>query len=132
MSRHVWTSAEVEELQRASLIVAADVIYSDDLTDAFFSTLERLMMQRPEKVAYLALEKRYNFTLDDLNVVANGYSRCRSYLRDEGECNDLKSRSLPCFVGKRIDLTQIPQYVREYDRGNDVELWQIKYEKQKP
>ncbi|CAL5439810.1 unnamed protein product [Camellia sinensis] len=130
--RHIWTSAEVEELQRASLIVAADVIYSDDLTNAFFNTLERLMMQRPEKVAYLALEKRYNFTLDDLNVVANGYSRFRSYLRDEGECNDLKSRSLPCFVGKLIDLTQIPQYVREYDRGNDVELWQIKYEKRKP
>ena len=49
-SRYAWTSAEVEELQRASLIVAADVIYSDDLTDAFFSILESLMMQRPEKV----------------------------------------------------------------------------------
>ncbi|XP_058226862.1 uncharacterized protein LOC131335501 isoform X1 [Rhododendron vialii] len=130
--RYAWTSVEVEELQKASLIIAADVIYSDDLTDAFFKTLERLMKLRPEKVAYLALEKRYNFTLDDLNVVANGYSHFRSYLRDEGECNDLKSRSLPCFVGKRIDLADIPQYMREYDRGNDVEIWQIKYEKQKP
>lgn len=34
----------------ASLIIAADVIYSDDLTDAFFKTLERLMKLRPEKV----------------------------------------------------------------------------------
>lgn len=90
------------------------------------------MKLRPEKVAYLALEKRYNFTLDDLNVVANGYSHFRRYLRDEFECNDIKSKSLPCFVGKRIDLTEIPQYMREYDRGNDVEIWQIKYEKQKP
>ncbi|PSS07441.1 Methyltransferase-like protein [Actinidia chinensis var. chinensis] len=129
--RYGWTREEVEELQRASLIVAADVIYSDDLTDAFFNTLEKLMMQRPEKVAYLALEKRYNFTFDDLNVVANGYSRFRSYLRD-GEGDGVESGSLTCFVGKCIDLTEIPQYMREYDRGNDVEIWQIKYEKRKP
>ncbi|GFZ04153.1 putative methyltransferase family protein [Actinidia rufa] len=129
--RYGWTREEVEELQRAALIVAADVIYSDDLTDAFFNTLEKLMMQRPEKVAYLALEKRYNFTFDDLNVVANGYSRFRSYLRD-GEGDGVESGSLTCFVGKCIDLTEIPLYMREYDRGNDVEIWQIKYEKRKP
>ncbi|KAL6996488.1 hypothetical protein U1Q18_006621 [Sarracenia purpurea var. burkii] len=131
LKRYAWTSAEVEELQRASLIVAADVIYSDDLTDAFFNTLERLMVKRPEKVAYVALEKRYNFTLDDLDIVANGYSHFQSYLRDDGECDDLQKRSRPCFVGKCIDLTQIPQNVREYDRGDDVEIWQIKYEKRK-
>ncbi|KAA8540421.1 hypothetical protein F0562_024660 [Nyssa sinensis] len=127
--RYFWTSSEIEKLQRASLIVAADVIYSDDLTDAFFNTVERLMSQSPEKMLYLALEKRYNFTLDDLNVVANGYSHFRSYLRSDGECDGLKNGSWPCFVGKSIDLTQIPQYVREYERGNDVEIWQIKYEK---
>lgn len=48
--RFSWTSSEVEEVQGASLLVAADVIYSDDLTDAFFSTLERLMSQGSEKV----------------------------------------------------------------------------------
>ncbi|XP_052183875.1 uncharacterized protein LOC127795933 [Diospyros lotus] len=127
LKRHAWTSAEVEEIQRASLIVAADVIYSDDLTDAFFNTLERLMAHRPEKVAYLALEKRYNFTVDDLNVIANGYSHFRTYLHD-GDCDDDNGRSRPwrCFVGECIDLTQIPQYLREYDRGDDVEIWQIK------
>ena len=31
------------------------------------------------------------------------------------------------FVGKRIDLKQIPQYTKAYDRGEDVELWEIKY-----
>ncbi|CAK9185665.1 unnamed protein product [Ilex paraguariensis] len=125
--RHAWTLSEVEELQRASLFVAADVIYSDDLTDALFTKLKKMMSESPEKVLFLALEKRYNFSLDDLDVVANGYLRFRSYLRDEGEHGELEYGSLPCFVGKCIDLTQIPQYVREYDRGNDVELWQIKY-----
>ncbi|KDP37220.1 hypothetical protein JCGZ_06276 [Jatropha curcas] len=124
--RYSWTSAEVEEAQAASLLVAADVIYSDDLTDALFSILERLMSRGSEKVLYLALEKRYNFSLDDLDVVANGYSHFLSYIREK-ECG-----SYPCFVGKRIDLSLIPQYMREYDRGNDVELWQIKFVGRKP
>ncbi|XP_016649157.1 PREDICTED: methyltransferase-like protein 22 isoform X3 [Prunus mume] len=131
--RYSWTFSEVEAAQEASLLVAADVIYSDDLTDAFFSTLQRLMSSGSEKVLYLALEKRYNFSLDDLNVVANGYSHFRSFLRLEGDADSeaLECRSMPCFVGKCVDITQIPQYVREYDRGTDVELWQIKYNKTK-
>ncbi|GLT62179.1 hypothetical protein SLA2020_348360 [Shorea laevis] len=127
--RYTWTFSEVEEVQGASVIVAADVIYSNDLTDAFFGVLERLMSLGSEKVLYLALEKRYNFSFSDLDVVANGYSHFCSYLRDEKECEEVKNGSLPCFVGKRIDITQIPKYVREYERGNDVEIWQIRYEK---
>ncbi|XP_050289830.1 uncharacterized protein LOC126727981 [Quercus robur] len=126
-----WTFSEVEEVQGASLLVAADVIYSDDLTDAFFNVLEKFMSLGSEKVLYLALEKRYNFSVNDLDVVANGYSHFRSYLRDDSECKDIKNGSVPCFVGKRIDITQIQQYVRDYDRGNDVEIWRIKYEKKK-
>lgn len=45
-----WSKSEVEKLQRASLLLAADVIYSDNLTDAFFSVLEAIMSSSPEKV----------------------------------------------------------------------------------
>lgn len=37
------------------------------------------------------------------------------------------TEEMPGFVGKCIDLTQIPQYMVSYDRGNEVELWEIKY-----
>ncbi|XP_058115485.1 uncharacterized protein LOC131258283 isoform X1 [Magnolia sinica] len=125
-SRYSWTPLEIEEAEGASVILAADVIYSDDLTDAFFNTLAGLMLHGSKKVLYLALEKRYNFSLDDLDIVANGYSHFRSYLRDEGECRTLGG-GMPCFVGKLVHLAQIPQYIREYDRGNDLEIWEIKY-----
>ncbi|KAJ8773466.1 hypothetical protein K2173_004296 [Erythroxylum novogranatense] len=128
---YCWTSAEIEEAQGASLLLAADVIYSDDLTDALFSFLERLMSLAPRKVLYLALEKRYNFSLDDLDVVANGYSRFLSYLRDGEENKDLEDGHSQCFVGKRIDLSLVPQYVGKYDRGNDVEVWCIEYKEKK-
>lgn len=50
---------------------------------------------------------------------------------EDADSEALECGSMPCFVGKCIDITQIPQYVREYDRGTDVELWQIKYNKTK-
>jgi predicted nicotinamide N-methyase len=49
-SRYSWTFKEIENVENASLLLAADVIYSDDLTDAFFSTLERLMSRGSTKV----------------------------------------------------------------------------------
>ncbi|KAK4428081.1 Methyltransferase-like protein 22 [Sesamum alatum] len=127
-----WSVSEVEELRKASLLLAADVIYSDDLTDAFFRVLEVIMSDSPEKVLYLALEKRYNFTIDDLDVVANGYSHFRSYIKDDEEEDDLETERSCSFIGRLINLEEIPQYVQEYDRGNDVEIWQIRYAKPKP
>lgn len=49
-SRYSWTSAEIEEAERAVVLLAADVIYSDNLTDLFFGTLEKLMSHGSEKV----------------------------------------------------------------------------------
>ncbi|KAK8489154.1 hypothetical protein V6N13_015132 [Hibiscus sabdariffa] len=127
--RFSWSSFEIEEVQKASLLLAADVIYSDDLTDALFGILDRIMSHGPEKVLYLALEKRYNFSLDDLDVVANGYSKFRSYLKDESECECLEHSSVSSFTGRCINIAEIPQYVGGYDRGKDVELWEIRYSK---
>ncbi|GAA0140618.1 methyltransferase [Lithospermum erythrorhizon] len=162
-SRYGWNASDVEELQRATLLVAADVIYSDELTDAFFRTLAALMSQSGRKVLYLALEKRYNFSLDDLDIVANGYTHFLSYLHDgckqstnctpnfqdgldtitngishfqnlhgeNAQCNTNGNEVSHIFSGKRIGLAEIPQYVKEYERGEDVELWEIVY-KPKP
>ncbi|CAH2068020.1 unnamed protein product, partial [Thlaspi arvense] len=121
--KYCWSSQDFEQVKNASFIFAADVIYSDDLTIALFAMLKRVMSFGCDKVLYLGLEKRYNFSMDDLDVVANGYACFRSYIQEDGLC-ERKDKS---FVGKRIDVTQIPQYTKGYDRGEDVELWEIKY-----
>ncbi|KAG0499034.1 hypothetical protein HPP92_003725 [Vanilla planifolia] len=126
-SRYSWSTSEVGEAEGATVIIAADVIYSDKLTDSFFCVLEKLMSRGSRKVLYLALEKRYNFSLDDLDVVANGYERFKSFLKTPEECSKLGNLSLPCFMGEQINLLEIPQYIREYERGKDVELWRIQY-----
>uniref|UniRef100_M4F2A5 ATP-dependent helicase C-terminal domain-containing protein n=1 Tax=Brassica campestris TaxID=3711 RepID=M4F2A5_BRACM len=120
-----WSFQDFELVKSASFIFAADVIYSDDLTIALFSMLKRLMSLGCDKVLYLGLEKRYNFSLDDLNVVANGYACFRRYIKEDALCDLSDKKSF--FVGNRIDLKQIPQYTQGYDRGEDVELWEIRY-----
>ena len=54
-----------------------------------------------------------------------------SFNDDADSDGDLESGSLHSFLGKRVDLAEIPQYVRDYERGNDVELWQIMYGERK-
>lgn len=120
-SRYLWSTSEIEEAEKATMLFAADVIYSDDLTDLFFDTVKKLMSRGAKKVLYLTLEKRYNFSLDELDVVANGYKHFRSFftVRD--------GTFKPGFVGEQMDLADVPQYIREYDRGNDLEMWKIMY-----
>uniref|UniRef100_A0A0A9H3A3 Methyltransferase-like protein 22 n=1 Tax=Arundo donax TaxID=35708 RepID=A0A0A9H3A3_ARUDO len=126
-SRYIWSPSEIEEAEKATVLYAADVIYSNDLTDLFFDTVKRLMSIGAKKVLYLALEKRYNFSLDELDVVANGYAHFRSFFTVQEECGHQDDTSKPGFVGKQIDLAEIPQYIREYERGKDLEMWKIMY-----
>lgn len=127
-----WHESDLEELKETSIILASDVIYSDSITDAFFSLLEKLMPSGSNKVLWLALEKRYNFSLSDLDVVAHGYQHFRSFLDDRTQGSQPALRIEDCnlqgcknFSGKQLQLDQIPQYILEYERTSDLELWQI-------
>jgi hypothetical protein len=86
------------------------------------------MSHGAEKVLYLTLEKRYNFSMDELDVVANGYKHFRSFFTVQDESGALDDNSCrPDFVGEQMDLAEVPQYIREYDRGKDLEMWKIMY-----
>ncbi|KAK1602646.1 hypothetical protein QYE76_027285 [Lolium multiflorum] len=127
-SIYLWAASEIEEAEKATLLLAADVIYSDGLTDLFFNTVRQLMSRGAKKVLYLTLEKRYNFSLDDLDVVANGYKHFRTFfVVQDGRGGLNNAASKPGLVGERIDLGKVPQYIREYDRGEDLEMWKLMY-----
>ncbi|KAG2570143.1 hypothetical protein PVAP13_7KG047081 [Panicum virgatum] len=125
--RYLWSVDEIDEAEEATVLFAADVIYSDDLTDLFFDTVRKLMSSGAKKVLYLALEKRYNFSLDELDVVANGYAHFRSFFATQDEHGDAIHGDKLGVLGKQIDLAEIPQYIREYERGSDLEIWEITY-----
>ncbi|KAG2613102.1 hypothetical protein PVAP13_4KG334900 [Panicum virgatum] len=125
--RYLWSADDIEEAAKATVLFAADVIYSDDLTDLFFDTVKKLMSSGAKKVLYLALEKRYNFSLDELDVVANGYAHFRSFFATQQEHEGAPDGDKPGLVGKLIDLEEVPQYIREYERGKDLEIWEIEY-----
>ncbi|XP_053684927.1 methyltransferase-like protein 22 [Sabethes cyaneus] len=61
-------------LQDVEYVVTADVIYDDTITEAFVLTLENLLLELPKlKGVFIALEKRYVFTLEDMDSVAPSY-----------------------------------------------------------
>lgn len=132
--KYSWTSSDIDQVEEATILLAADVIYSNGLTDAFFNILRKLMPPGSKRVLFLSLEKRYNFTLEDLDIVAHSYRHFRTFFeevvpesegaRDKPTVKE-SSVTTPYFIGKRLDIGTIPQYIQEYDRGGDTELWEI-------
>ncbi|XP_042294230.1 methyltransferase-like protein 22 [Sceloporus undulatus] len=120
-----WSEKEIAELHNlTTVIVAADVFYDDDLTDAFFKMLYRITsdLKHPCSV-YLSIEKRLNFTLRHMDVVCEAYSHFRSALNDLQKIRDDKMRYT-------IELVQLsfPQCI-VYERVEQLELWKITADK---
>lgn len=101
----LWTSLDLEELSNVEVFFAADVIYDHERTLAFFHVLEKLMRRsKNPSICYLSLEKRYNFTLMDLDVKATEYDHFLSFLeRDSEPAPD----SEKCFLGEQISLSNL-------------------------
>jgi len=113
------------------LQLAADCIYDDELSARFFDTAEKLLLgrgsadapaPRPMRRLVMALEKRVNFELEAMAVVAHGYAYFRAQIcgcTGGGEC-ECAGR----FVGRQIELDTVPQKF-VYDRGSSLELWEL-------
>ncbi|XP_043284281.1 methyltransferase-like protein 22 [Venturia canescens] len=108
-----WSPQLQEKLKGATVILAADVIYDDDVTDGFVATLSKLFDENPSRIAYVALEKRYVFTIANLDSVAPMYEE---FLR----CIDRRKFN---WTIEYIDL-EFPQYF-QYDRVKQMILMKI-------
>ncbi|KAF2879914.1 hypothetical protein ILUMI_26243 [Ignelater luminosus] len=104
---------EVETiLRQIQIVLAADVVYDDQLTQSFVKTMELILSYPHSRTIYIALEKRFVFTIADCDTVAP----CYEYFL---ECiNKLRSVTITEI---RLDF---PQYF-QYDRVKELVLWKI-------
>ncbi|XP_030385275.1 methyltransferase-like protein 22 [Scaptodrosophila lebanonensis] len=72
-----YSSELISAIDDSDVVLAADVIYDDTLTDAFIAVIDQIFARGVQtsraKSIYVALEKRYVFTLEDCNSVAPMY-----------------------------------------------------------
>ncbi|NWW91418.1 MET22 protein, partial [Rhynochetos jubatus] len=107
-----WSEEEIADLRdHCTVIMAADVFYDDDLTDALFRTLYRITHNlRNSCTVYLALEKRLNFTLRHMDVTCEAYSHFRNTLNDLENLQDGKMKYTAEPV--KLDFCQFLVYER--------------------
>lgn len=128
--RYYWTEDDICMLQHPNrLFIAADVIYDDMLTEAFFLKLSQLI--RLEEKLILTIEKRFNYSLASQSVCATGYNLflaiVNSIDNQQYKQNEQVqfSKFIKHFTGKKLDTTSIPQYMKCYERNSDLEIWEI-------
>ncbi|KAL3284812.1 hypothetical protein HHI36_018951 [Cryptolaemus montrouzieri] len=97
-----------ENIDKISIIIAAEVIYNDQLTDAFIKTVEHLfMVASSEKILYLAVEKRFVFTIADCDSVAP----CFEHFLRQLACSKLAYEELPISFPKCFEYDRVKQLV---------------------
>lgn len=116
-----WSEEDISDLYgHTTILLAAEVFYDDDLTDALFKTLFRLAHRLKNAcTAILSVEKRLNFTLSHLDVTCEAYDHFRACLR---QLEQLQDGQLS-FAVEPVEAA-FPQRL-EYERIRQLELWKI-------
>ncbi|XP_068897084.1 methyltransferase-like protein 22 [Tenebrio molitor] len=102
----------VAVLEKTPVVIAADVVYDDVITEAFVRTVGHLLSKPPKRSVYVALEKRFVFTIADCDAVAP----CYEYFV---EC----MQKLENISMEEVPLN-FPQYFH-YERVKELVLWKI-------
>uniref|UniRef100_J3S013 Methyltransferase-like protein 22 n=1 Tax=Crotalus adamanteus TaxID=8729 RepID=J3S013_CROAD len=120
-----WSEKEIAELHDfTTVILAADVFYDDDLTDAFFKTLSRIASNlRNDCTIFFSTEKRFNFTLRQMDVVCEAYNHFRSTLDELLKTSEGRMK----YSIQPIELS-FPQHI-VYERVPQLELWKLSAQK---
>nr|XP_044986112.1 methyltransferase-like protein 22 [Jaculus jaculus] len=116
-----WSEEDIADLyDHTTVLLAAEVFYDDDLTDALFNTLSRLAHRLKNAcTAILSVEKRFNFTLRHLDVTCEAYDHFRASLRALGTLAGSRLR----FAVEPVEAS-FPQLL-VYERIPQLELWKI-------
>uniref|UniRef100_A0A6B2LAN9 Methyltransferase-like protein 22 n=1 Tax=Arcella intermedia TaxID=1963864 RepID=A0A6B2LAN9_9EUKA len=122
-SQFQWTNSDIENLKDLSIIIGADIIYSNSLTDSIFNFIQSLLKRtnsgtdpffRKRCRFFIALEVRYIFSIEELDEVSLAYSYFKGMI-EKGSFG---------LWAKRVD-TNFKQYISNYQRVKELELWEI-------
>ncbi|CAG5115968.1 unnamed protein product [Candidula unifasciata] len=118
-SKYSFTSSDLKLIDEATLILAAEAIYDDELTDGLFTTIYNLLMKPPSKTVVLTLERRVIFSVENKDVCSPAYEHFLANLEDlvtvdEGPVS---------FTAKKYSA-DLPQFFH-YQRVKELELWKI-------
>ncbi|XP_063920825.1 methyltransferase-like protein 22 isoform X3 [Zophobas morio] len=102
----------VATLEKTPIVIAADVVYDNVITQAFVRTMGHLLSKPPKRSIYVALEKRFVFTIADCDAVAPCYEYFVECLQ---KLENIEMEEVP------LDF---PQYF-QYDRVKELVLWKI-------
>ncbi|XP_042887463.1 methyltransferase-like protein 22 isoform X4 [Penaeus japonicus] len=116
---HATIEENSEALKDVSVIMAADTIYHNQLTDQFFKTILRLMSEPPNKTMYVALEKRFVFTIEDMETVAP----CYDYFLDRIDWLRCQNLSTINWVIEEVPIN-FKQYFM-YEKTRHLVMWKI-------
>ncbi|XP_005096612.1 methyltransferase-like protein 22 [Aplysia californica] len=106
-------------LQNINLILAAEVVYDDDITDAFFKTIYYLLVEPPSKHVLVSLERRVLYSTRSHEVCSPAYEHFRENLDDLTSVDEGPVR----FLAQQLS-TDFPACF-DYDRFKELELWKI-------
>ncbi|XP_054014871.1 methyltransferase-like protein 22 isoform X1 [Hylaeus anthracinus] len=114
-----WPTSYEKSVNVATIILAADVIYDENITEGFVQTLVKLLDSEIPKVAYITLEKRFVFTTANMDTTAPMYE-------DFLKCFETHN------LNWRIEYIKIdfPQYFK-YDRVKYMILLKIENKQSK-
>lgn len=116
---HATIDENFESLKDISVIMAADTIYHNQLTDQFFRTILRLMCEPPNKTMYVALEKRFVFTIEDMDTVAP----CYDYFLDRIEWLRCQNLSTINWTIEEVPIDFKQYFI--YEKTRHLVLWKI-------
>ena len=118
--QHDWQDNLCQELKQVDLILAADVVYDCQITEAFFDTLESCLKQKDQRktlVVLIALEKR--FWMDD-----QGQISAPSYDFFLKKLEEFSRSNMKITVEQQpIDFPHILSH--SYQREEGLVLWKL-------
>ncbi|KAI8426091.1 hypothetical protein MSG28_005050 [Choristoneura fumiferana] len=110
-----WSRQLTDDVEDVNVIIAADVVYDDDVTAAFVTTIQKMLNTKPPKTLYMALEKRFVFTIEHMDSVAPCYETFLTLLDKVKAGSNWTVEQMP------LDF---PKYFT-YDRVKELVLWKI-------